>query len=143
MTTREITMLKSPSVLLCLLVIASMLGACAGTDPMGSMTAVPITDFKMVAGKWQGPVTGISQRSDDWVEVTITPDGKYDFGVYRTIGVFGGTGTYTLSNGKLEMRGERGTATYTLYEGGGKRMLQVQGVLSDGRQLTAKLSPKP
>jgi hypothetical protein len=135
-------MLKTLSLLLCLVVIASGLGGCAGSDT-GSMTPTPITDFKAVAGNWQGPVTGISQRSDDWVEVTITPDGKYDFGVYRTIGVFGGTGTYTLSNGKLEMRGERGTATYTLYEGGGKRMLQVQGVLSDGRQLTAKLSPKP
>jgi hypothetical protein len=135
-------MLKTLSVLLCLVVIASVLGGCAGSDT-GNMTPTPITDFKAVAGNWQGPVTGISQRSDDWVEVKIAPDGKYDFGVYRTIGVLGGTGTFTLSNGKLEMRGERGSATYTLYEGGGKRTLQVQGVLSDGRQITAKLSPKP
>ena len=135
-------MLKRPFVLLSLVVIASVLGACAGNDPMGGMTATPITDFKAVAGSWEGPVTGISPQHDDWVEVTIAPDGKYDFGVYRTIGVFGGTGQLTLSNGKLELRGERGTATYTLYQGGGKRALQVQGTLSDNRQITATLSPK-
>ena len=135
-------MLKTLSVLLCLVVIASVLGGCAGND-MGSMTPTPIIDFKTVAGNWQGPVTGISQRSDDWVEVTIAPDGKYDFGIYRTIGVFGGTGTFTLKDGKLELRGERGTATFTLYQGGANRALQVAGVLSDGRPLTAKLSPKP
>src|SRR5262245_14954939 len=134
-------MLKTPSVL-CLVVIASVIGGCAGSD-MGSMTPTPITDFKQVAGNWQGPVTGISQRSDDWVEVTITPDGKYDFGIYRTIGVFGGTGTFTLKDGKLELRGERGTATFTLYQGGSSRAMQVVGVLSDNRQITAKLSPKP
>ena len=129
------------SVLLCLVVIASMLGGCAGSD-MSSMTPIAITDFRAVAGNWHGPVTGISQRSDDWVEVTITPEGKYDFGIYRTIGVFGGQGTFTLKDGKLELRGERGTATFTLYQGGANRMLQVQGVLSDGRPVTAKLSPK-
>ena len=134
-------MLKT-SVLLCLVVITSVLGGCAGND-MGSMTPTPITDFKTVAGNWQGPVTGISPEHDDWVEVTITPDGKYDFGIYRTIGVFDGTGTFTLKDGKLELRGERGTATFTLYQGGSNRALQVAGVLSDGRPLTAKLSPKP
>ena len=131
------------TVLLCLVAIAGVLAGCAGSgSDMGSMTPTPITDFKAVAGNWQGPVTGISPRHDDWVEVTITPDGKYDFGIFRTIGVFGGQGTFTLKDGKLELRGERGTATFTLYQGGANRMLQVQGVLSDGRQVTARLSPK-
>ena len=130
------------ALLLCLVVIASVLGGCAGSDMSSTMAPTPITDFKSVAGNWQGPVTGISPRHDDWVEVTITPDGKYDFGVYRTIGVFGGQGTFTLKDGKLELRGERGTATFTLYQGGAYRMLQVEGVLSDGRQVTARLSPR-
>ena len=130
------------ALLLCLVVFASVLGGCAGSDMGSTMTPTPITDFKSVAGNWQGPVTGISPRHDDWVEVTITPDGKYDFGIFRTIGVFGGQGTFTLKDGKLELRGERGTATFTLYQGGANRMLQVGGVLSDGRQVTARLSPK-
>jgi hypothetical protein len=134
-------MLRRPSAPLILAAIATMLGACAGmgTD---ALTAVPITDFKMVAGKWGGLVTGISPQHDDWVDVTITADGKYDFGIYRAVGVFGGTGTFTLSDGKLQSRGNRGTATYTLYQGGAKRVLQVEGTLMDGRKVSAKLTPK-
>lgn len=133
-------MLRHPFALPLLAVIAALLGACAGMGD--ALTAVPITDFKMVAGKWGGLVTGITAQHDDWVDVTITPEGKYDFGVYRTVGVFGGTGTFTLSDGKLESHGERGSATYTLYQSGAKRVLQVQGALTDGRKVSAKLNPK-
>lgn len=135
-------MLTRPSTLLCLVVIAGLLAACAGMGPAAGLTPVPITDFNMVAGTWGGLVTGISPQHDDWIDVTITPDGKYDFGIYRTIGQFGGSGTLTLNNGKLESRGDRGSAVYSLYQGGNKRMLQVQGTLTDGRQVTASLNPK-
>jgi hypothetical protein len=134
-------MLKIPHVLL-LAVVAIMLGACAGMGSTDALTAVPITDFAMVAGTWDGLVSGISAKQDDWVELRITPDGKYDFGAYRTIGVLGGSGTLTLSGGTIQSRGERGTATYTLYQSGAKRVLKVQGVLSDGRQIDAKLTSK-
>jgi hypothetical protein len=135
-------MLKRPHAPLLLALVATMLAACAGRGPTDALPPVPITDFKMVAGNWEGPVSGISAQHDDWVELTITPDGKYDFGVYRTIGVFGGTGTLKLSGGTVQLFGERGSATYTLYQSGAKRILQVQAVLSDGRQLSATLSPK-
>lgn len=135
-------MLKRPHAPLLLALVATMLAACAGRGPTDALTPVPITDFKMVAGNWEGPVSGISAQHDDWVELTITPDGKYDFGVYRTIGVFGGTGTLKLSGGTVQLLGERGSATHTLYQSGAKRILQVQAVLSDGRQLSATLSPK-
>jgi len=135
-------MLKRPHAPLLLALVATMLAACAGRGPTDGLTPVPITDFKMVAGNWEGPVSGISAQHDDWVELTITPDGKYDFGAYRTIGVFGGTGTLKLSGGTVQLFGERGSATHTLYQSGAKRILQVQAVLSDGRQLSATLSPK-
>jgi len=139
-------MRKRPFAPLVIVLVATVLSACAGTGagPTDGMAPVPITDFKMVAGKWVGPVTGLSARRDegDWAEMTISPEGAYDFGVYRTIGVFGGRGTLTLSDGKLQMRGDRGSATYALYQGGGKRMLQAQGTLSDGRPLAAKLTAK-
>lgn len=135
-------MLKRPHAPLLLALVATILAACAGRGPTDALTPVPITDFKMVAGNWEGPVSGISAKHDDWVELTITPDGKYDFGVYRTIGVFGGTGTLKLSGGTVQLFGERGSATHTLYQSGAKRILQVQAVLSDGRQLSATLSPK-
>ena len=129
------------SLLLLLTAIVVTLAGCAGTGA-GDQTPVPITDFKMVAGKWGGLVTGITAQRDDWVDLTITPDGKYDFGIFRTIGVFGGTGTFTLADGKLQLRGERGSATFTLYQSDTRRVLRVQGVLSDGRQVTARLNPK-
>ena len=140
-------MRKRPYAPLVLVLVATVLAACAGTGtgPADALAPVPITDFKMVAGKWEGLVTGLSARRDDgdWAEMTISPDGTYDFGVYRTIGVFGGRGTFTLSDGKLQMRGDRGSATYALYQGGGgKRVLQAQAMLSDGRPLTAKLTAK-
>ena len=136
-------MLKRPSApVLLLALVSTMLAACAGMGPTDALTVVPITDFKMVAGKWGGLVTGISAQHDDWVDVTITPEGKYDFGIYRTVGAFGGTGTFTLSDGKLQSRGERGSATYTLYQGGTRRVLQVQATLSDGRKVSARLNPK-
>ena len=103
-------MLKRPHAPLLLALVATMLAACAGRGPTDALTPVPITDFKMVAGNWEGPVSGISAQHDDWVELTITPDGKYDFGVYRTIGVFGGTGTLKLSGGTVQLFGERGSA---------------------------------
>ena len=134
-------MSRRPSTLLLLTVIVTVLAACAGTGTSG-MTVVPITDFKMVAGKWGGLVTGISAQHDDWVDVTITPDGKYDFGIYRTIGAFDGKGTFTLIDGTLKSQGARGSATYTLYQGGSRRLLKVQGVLDDGRQVNANLNPK-
>jgi hypothetical protein len=132
---------RSPALLL-LVVVATLLGACAGMDTTSDLTPVAIDDFKMVAGKWEGLASGVSARHDDWVEVTITPDGKYDFGIHRTIGVLGGAGTFTLSGGKLQSRSDKGSATYTLYQGGAKRVLQVQGVLSDGRPLTARLTAR-
>jgi hypothetical protein len=135
-------MLERPHAPLLLVLVAVILAACAGTGPADGLSAVPITDFKMVAGKWGGLLEGITARQEDCVDLTITPDGKYDFGVYRTIGAFGGSGTLTLSGGKMEGRGERGSTTYTLYQGGTKRMLKVQGTLSDGRQLSATLNPK-
>ena len=116
-------MLKRPHAPLLLALVATMLAACAGRGPTDALTPVPITDFKMVAGNWEGPVSGISAQHDDWVELTITPDGKYDFGVYRTIGVFGGTGTLKLSGGTVQLFGERGSAIYTLYQSGAKRIL--------------------
>jgi hypothetical protein len=126
---------------LLLTAIAILLGACAGTSS-APLTAVPITDFAMVAGKWGGLVTGITPRQEDWVDVIIMPDGTYDFGIYRTIGVFGGKGTFTLKDGKLQARGQRGSATYTLYQGGDRRVLRVQGALADGRAISARLNPK-
>ena len=135
-------MLKGSHAVVGLVVAALALSGCAAKGSTAGMQPVPITDFKMVAGKWAGPVTGISARRDDWVEMTISPEGRYEFASARTAGVFGGSGNLTLSDGKLQGRGERGSVTYTLYQSGDRRVLQSEATLSDGRQLTAPLSPR-
>ena len=117
---REVEMRLRPYAPLVLVLVATVPAACAGTGagPTDGLAPVPITEFKMMAGR------------------------HVRLGIYRTIGVFGGRGTFTLSDGKLQMRGDRGSATYALYQGGGKRVVQAQATLSDGRPLTAKLTPE-
>lgn len=135
-------MLKTSHALVLLVVAVLALAGCATQGSTVGMQPVPITDFKMVAGKWQGPVTGISSKRDDWVEVTITPEGRFDFGIARTIGVFQGGGPLTLADGKMQGQGERGAIVYTLYQGGDRRVLKGDATLSDGRQVSATLTPR-
>jgi hypothetical protein len=117
----------------------------ATSSPTPSLSPVAVTDFKSVAGKWEGLVKGMpargSSREGDFVDVVITPDGTYDFGIFRTIGVFGGTGKLIIENGELLVHGERGSATLTLLEGGGQRILRANGLMKSGVRLSADLTP--
>ena len=134
-------MLKRSHALTLLVAAVLVLAGCAAKGSTGGMQPVPITDFKMVAGRWAGPVTGITSR-DDWAEMTITPEGRFDFGIARTIGVFSGGGDLTLADGKMQGKGERGAIVYTLYQSGDRRLLKGDATLSDGRQVNATLTPK-
>ena len=134
-------MLKRSHALVLLVVAVLALAGCATKGSTAGMQPVPITDFKMVAGKWAGPVTGITSR-DDWAEMTITPEGRFDFGIARTIGIFSGGGPLTLADGKMQGKGERGSIVYTLYQGGDRRVLKGDATLSDGRQVNVTLTPK-
>ena len=55
--------------------------------------------------------------------------------------MFSGKGKLTLQDGKLAFTGERGAGTLALLEGGGKRVLRANAVLTDGTQLNADLTP--
>ncbi len=130
---------QTPAGLLLLVVLA--LGACS-TAPTAPATVVPITDYRVVAGRWHGTVLGLAgprQDEGDWVQVTIGEDGTYDFGAYRTIGVFGGKGKLALKDGKLTAEGERGQGTFTLYERGGKQFLRVEGILRPNTPISGEL----
>src|SRR5262245_48214366 len=128
----------SSLLLLCTLGLA----ACASTSST-TPVPIPITDYKMVAGRWQGTVSGLAGPRDegDAVQLTIGEDGSYDFGVYRTIGAFTGKGKFELRDGKLTAQGERGRATYALYERDGRRYLRGDGVLGSGTPVTAEFRP--
>ena len=88
--------------------------------------AVAISNFKSVAGKWGGRLRRVPKQSgDNFVELTITEEGRWKFAAARTIGVFSGGGNLTIKDGKLESESANGRSTFTLYEEGGKRMLVV------------------
>ncbi len=118
--------------------------ACTSLGPSESpaWTVVPITDFTAVAGKWEGLMTRHPRpRKDDWVGVTIHEDGAYDFASYRMTGVFSGKGRLSLTDGRLTAQSERGTVTCTLHKANGLRMLRAVGVMKDGLEYSADLTP--
>ncbi len=105
--------------------------ACAdrGAHVKAPTKAVPISDLHSVAGKWDGLMKRRPRtRGDDYVMLTIGPDGNYEFVSTRVVGVFGGTGTLQLVDGKMRSEGERGHATYTLYDRDGEQILMVEGL---------------
>jgi hypothetical protein len=120
---------------------------CAGVSshPSPSQTPVVITEVKTVAGKWEGLLKRVPPaRQDDWVEVTIQetgPDtGVGEFASYRTAGVFTGKRPLKLSDGRITSEGERGSATFTLYESSGGQELRLHADMKDGLKYDAALS---
>jgi hypothetical protein len=127
-----------------LLVVISAAVACGSLEssPEVQWIQIPIVDFQSVAGKWEGiMISAPRMRRDDWVQGTIREDGTYEFASYRTIGVFQGSGTFTVSDGKARATGERGTITLTLYTAEGGRQLRAIGVAKDGNEYSADLTP--
>jgi hypothetical protein len=127
-----------------LLVFVAALAGCASAPPAPPAAPVAITDYKMVAGKWAGLVKGLAGPRDDqgdWVEMNIGDSGSYDFGVARTIGMLTGKGNLALKDGKLALEGERGQATFALFQREGRKLLRVDGKLRSGTPLSGELTP--
>ena len=59
------------------------------------------------------------------------------------IGVLSGSGTLSLADGRLASQGEKAQVMVTLYQGGGKRFLRVEGTMASGQPLRADLYPVP
>jgi hypothetical protein len=138
---------KRITCLLLLALLSIVLGGCAGPRAVRTppSTAVGVADFKTVAGVWEGLLQGLpgTARREDWVMMEINGDGSYRFATFREIGVFHGSGMLRLSGGRLLLEGaEGGSATFTLYEESGQRLLRADAVSSSGQRLTADLTPK-
>lgn len=130
------------SVLVALSFVTMLMVACAEPRPAARIqwSPMPITEIKAVAGTWEGLLKRQPRaRRDDWVELTITEDGQYQFASYRLSGAFKGSGSTMLEDGILKE--ESGNVTFTLYQGNGKRMLKADGTTSDGLRYTAELTP--
>jgi hypothetical protein len=108
-------------------------------------TPVAISDIKSVAGRWSGILHGRpgGTRQQDWVELALHEDGTYTLASARMIGVFSGSGTLSLADGRLASQGEKAQVMLTLHQGGGKRFLRVEGTMASGQPLRADLYPAP
>lgn len=121
-----------------------VIAGCQSTEPELKHTFHPVAidSFQSVAGQWAGVMIRTPRsREEDWIRVTIQPDGRYEFASYRTIGVLSGHGQFTLADGRLAVKTERGTATGTLWMAESRRMLRFAGQLEDGMHYTAEVTP--
>ena len=127
------------------LIVLLAAAGCASTQS-GPATPVPISDFRMVAGKWTGVVLGLAGPRDDagdWIELAIREDGSYEFGISRTIGVLSGKGKLTIADGKMTSESDRGSAAYALSDLGGRQYLHVVATLRSGRSFAGNLNRAP
>ena len=101
-----------------------------------------ISDFKSIAGKWEGLLIRTpTAKNDDWVNVSIQDNGDYEFVSYRTIGVFSGKGNLAVKDGKAMGQTERGSVTLQLFtdKTKGQSMLKAEGKGKDGISYRAEL----
>ena len=127
-----------------LMMVSALSYGCQSTERSEPLQwiQVPIANVSDVAGKWNGLMRRIPpDRRDDWVTVTIAPDGRYEFNSLRTIGIFTGHGEFALNDGRLVSKSERGTVEAVLYESGPQRMLKAKGRAADGTEYTAEVKP--
>ena len=98
--------------------LASLAG-CSGTanQPQSSTVAIiPVTDFKSVAGKWEGVGRKMpSMETDGWVIVKIEKHGTFEFVNTRFHDVLVGAGVLSLRDGMLVSESDTRFATFTLY----------------------------
>jgi hypothetical protein len=123
----------------------------------GSWQHTPVSDFKSVAGKWEGLLIQDSPMTQNYDRVTLVIDdtGAYENSVVRTrtaaaggsvnysvIGLFAEKGKLVLSDGKLSAKGEKGgQATLQLYvdPGSSERILKADAKDSEGITYSAEL----
>jgi hypothetical protein len=106
---------------------------------------IAVSDFNSVAGDWEGlmeQTPPARSRYDNWVHLKIQPDGAFHFEAYRTIGVFSGSGVFTLEDGTLLASSEKGNLTAQLYRHAGRndRIVKAEGTSGDGITYHAELT---
>jgi hypothetical protein len=130
-----------------LALLALLLTACASSGGGGATRdRLPVTELASVVGRWEGLISGLSSRpsvDQDFVEVVIKADATYEARAVRTVGVLRGRGTVQVRDGSLALRSESGaTGTAQLFSVGGRLQLEIDATSSDGRRVSARLSPK-
>ena len=124
-----------------IVIAVNLVVACSSTAPTRQWEPAPATDFKSVAGTWEGLLIR-NPRTQDWMTLVISDTGAFEFRSYRMIGVFAGTGKLTLTDGKLSAKSENGgqmTLQPYVDRGSSDRMLKVDARDSGGFTYSAEL----
>ena len=131
-----------------LLVTSCVMVACSTVEhpPSAPLEPISIVDFKSVAGNWEGLMVQsppVRSRYQNWVHLKIQEDGTFHFEAFRTIGVFSGSGQFTLEDGTLLAKSEKGRITARLHRHAGQndRVLKAEGGSGDGITYQAELTP--
>jgi hypothetical protein len=139
------TRLKLRLEMIAVIVAVQAVVACSSMSPGEKRQWQPtsVTDFKAVAGKWEGLlVRNPRTRDDDWVTLVIGETGAYEFVSYRMTGVFAGKGKLVLTDGKLSAKSDKsGQMTLQLYADSEspERMLRTEAKDSEGFSYWADL----
>jgi hypothetical protein len=141
---------KKISTIVATMIAMHLFVACSSTDMKETRQWQPatITDFKSVAGKWEGLLVRDPRTpNDDWVTFIIGDTGAYEFVSPRLIGVFSGKGQLSVSDGKLVAKSEKGgqmtLQLYTDAGGSGERILRTNAKDGQGFTYTADLKSMP
>jgi hypothetical protein len=145
----EMTGLNRSRKLIAIIIAVSALVACSSRTPREKPQWQPtnVTDFKSVAGTWEGLMVRNPRVSgDDWVRLVIRDTGAYEFASPRLIGVFSGKGNLVLTDGKMSAKSDKGgqitLQLYTDFESS-ERMLKADGKDSGGFTYAAELKRPP
>jgi hypothetical protein len=122
---------------------AGLLWGCAAGSSRGDDRGTPVTvsDVHTVAGRWTGLLEISGRRHEDFIEMTIRPDGSYELHGARTVGVLDAQGRVEPAGGTLRFVGPRAAATGTLYEKEGRRTLVIDGRSERGVRISVRLNP--
>ena len=130
----------------------NLIVACSSMAPQWQPTAV--TDFKSVAGKWEGFLTSDDPRTLNYDRTTLVIDhtGGCETAItrtitkmpvsYHTLDVFAEKAQLVLTDDKLSARFEKGgrmTAQLYVDPASGERMLKAEGRNSKGFTYSADL----
>jgi hypothetical protein len=121
------------------LIAAVLLGAVIFSGSATAQPAIPITDVKVLMGKWVGTAT--SPRFNSPYELTVHENGTWD-SVVPNIPPGKFAGTLQVAKGKATMHSDTTKITYdvTLYEREGKQALQLTSGLSTGGRVVIDLT---
>ena len=152
--------LKRSLIVVNIIAAVSLMVACSSMAPTETRQWQPtaVTDFKSVAGKWEGVLTSNDPMMLNYDRATLV---IYDTGVcesaitrtmtkvsgtsvsYDTIDVFAEKGKLVLTDGKLSTKFEKGgQVTVQLYvdPASGERVLKADGKNSQGFTYSADLT---